>query len=37
MLKKIGKFLEALSKPTYWSGLRHGIAPTIEHKLALED
>jgi FkbM family methyltransferase len=36
MLKKIGKLLEALSNPTYWNGLRHGIAPSIEHKLALE-
>jgi FkbM family methyltransferase len=36
MLKKMGKLLEALSSPSYWSGLRHGIAPTIEHKLALQ-
>jgi FkbM family methyltransferase len=36
MLKKARKLLEALSNPAYWSGLRHGIAPTIEHKLALE-
>jgi FkbM family methyltransferase len=36
MLKKMGKLLEALSNPGYWSGLRHGIAPSIEHKPALE-
>jgi FkbM family methyltransferase len=36
MPKKIRKLLEALSHPGYWSGLRHGIVPTIEHKLALE-
>ena len=36
MLRKIGKLLGAVSNPRYWSGLRHGITPTIEHKLALE-
>ena len=36
MPKKMRKLLEALLHPEYWSGLRHGIAPTIEHKLALE-
>ena len=36
MLKKTRKLLEALSNRRYWSGLRHGIAPTLEHKLALE-
>jgi FkbM family methyltransferase len=35
MLKKLGKLLESLSNPRYWSGLRHGIAPSVEHKLAL--
>jgi FkbM family methyltransferase len=36
MLKQIRKLLEALSNPMYWSALRHGITPTIEHKLALQ-
>jgi FkbM family methyltransferase len=36
MPNKVRKLLEALSNPRYWRGLRHGIAPTIEHKLALE-
>jgi FkbM family methyltransferase len=36
MLKKTRKLLEALSNPKYWNGLRHGIAPTFEHKLALQ-
>jgi FkbM family methyltransferase len=36
MLQKMGKLLEALSSPRYWSGLRHGIAPCTEHKLALK-
>jgi FkbM family methyltransferase len=35
-MPKIRKLLEALSNPRYWSGLRHGITPTIEHKLALQ-
>ncbi|WP_035724383.1 FkbM family methyltransferase [Bradyrhizobium sp. ARR65] len=30
------KLTEVLSNPRYWSGLRRGIAPTIEHKLALQ-
>jgi len=36
MLKKTSKLLETLSNPRYWSGLRHGIVPSIEHKLALK-
>lgn len=36
MLRKMHKLLGALSNPIYWSGLRHGITPTIEHRLALE-
>jgi FkbM family methyltransferase len=36
MLKKASKLLETVSNPIYWNGLRHGIAPTLEHKLALK-